>query len=57
MKKLGMYWKKENDFGNSWFWWSAPIETQAYLIESFNEIERMRKQLMIRTWLIKTQTN
>jgi hypothetical protein len=57
-EELGMYWK-ENDFGNSWFWWSAPIETQALLIEAFNEIGKDTKTVDdLRTWLIKNkQTN
>ena len=32
--ELGMYWK-ENE--NSWYWYQAPIETQALMIEVFSE--------------------
>jgi hypothetical protein len=56
--ELGMYWK-ENAFGKSWFWWYAPIETQALLIEAFNEINNDQKTVDdLKTWLIKNkQTN
>jgi hypothetical protein len=57
-EEMGMYWK-DNSFGRSWFWWHAPIETQALLIEAFNEIGRDTKTVDdLRTWLIKNkQTN
>lgn len=32
--EMGMYWKKNT---NSWYWYKAPIETQALLIEVFSE--------------------
>ena len=35
-EELGMYWKENT---NSWYWYQAPIETQALLIEAFSEIE------------------
>src|SRR5690606_19076879 len=34
--ELGMYWKENT---TSWYWYQAPIETQALLIEAFSEIE------------------
>ncbi len=57
-EELGMYWK-ENSFGRSWFWWYAPIETQALLIEAFYEITNDKKIVDdLKTWLIKNkQTN
>ena len=56
--ELGMYWK-ENAFGRSWFWWYAPIETQALLIEAFSEIANDQVTVAdLKTWLIKNkQTN
>ncbi|MFN2438027.1 MAG: alpha-2-macroglobulin family protein, partial [Chitinophagaceae bacterium] len=56
--ELGMYWK-ENSYGRSWFWWYAPIETQALLIEAFSEISNDQKTVDdLKTWLIKNkQTN
>ena len=57
-EELGMYWK-EVSFGRSWFWWHAPIETQALLIEAFSEISKETGVVDdLRTWLLKNkQTN
>ncbi len=57
-EEMGMYWK-DNRFGYSWFWWYAPIETQALLIEAFGEIGNDTKTVDdLRTWLVKNkQTN
>jgi len=57
-EEMGMYWK-DNQFGYSWFWWYAPIETQSLLIEAFNEIGNDAKTVDdLRTWLVKNkQTN
>jgi hypothetical protein len=53
-----MYWK-DNSYGYSWYWWQSPIETQALMIEAFEEISK--DQLVVdglKTWLIKNkQTN
>ena len=57
-EEFGMYWK-ENEFGRSWFWWYAPIETQSLLIEAFSEISNDTKTVdNLKTWLLKNkQTN
>ena len=57
-EEMGMYWK-DNSFGYSWFWWYAPIETQALMVEAFIEITKDIKTADgLRTWLIKNkQTN
>ena len=57
-EETGMYWK-DNSFGHSWFWWYAPIETQALMVEAFTEINKDTKTSDdLRTWLIKNkQTN
>lgn len=61
--ELGMYWKANT---NSWYWYQAPIETQALLIEAFSEagnvIQNEAKNLEIidnlKIWLLKNkQTN
>lgn len=56
--ELGMYWKDQR-YGYSWFWWYAPIETQALLIETFAEVGRDTKTVDdLKTWLLKNkQTN
>ncbi|MES1214970.1 MAG: alpha-2-macroglobulin, partial [Bacteroidota bacterium] len=55
-EELGMYWK---DLNGGWFWYEAPIETQALLIEAFQEIGKDTKTVDdLRTWLLKNkQTN
>ncbi|MFV9550073.1 alpha-2-macroglobulin family protein [Algibacter sp. PT7-4] len=55
-EELGMYWKANT---NSWFWYQAPIETQALLIEVFSEIEADTKTIdNLKIWLLKNkQTN
>lgn len=51
--EIGMYWK-EVAFGNSWWWWHAPVETQSLLMEAFHEVGKDAKAADdIRTWLIK----
>ncbi|MCB0444789.1 MAG: TonB-dependent receptor plug domain-containing protein, partial [Gelidibacter sp.] len=54
--ELGMYWKENT---NSWYWYQAPIETQALLIEAFSEIENDTKTIdNLKIWLLKNkQTN
>ena len=51
-----MYWK---DARRGWFWYEAPIERQALLIEAFQEIGKDTKTVDdLRTWLLKNkQTN
>ncbi|MCF7561174.1 carboxypeptidase-like regulatory domain-containing protein [Sabulilitoribacter multivorans] len=55
-EELGMYWKENT---NSWFWYQAPIETQALMIEAFAEIENDTKTIdNLKIWLLKNkQTN
>jgi len=54
--ELGMYWKENT---NSWYWYQAPIETQALLIEAFSEIENDITTIdNLKIWLLKNkQTN
>ncbi|NOT51550.1 MAG: alpha-2-macroglobulin [Chitinophagaceae bacterium] len=55
-EELGMYWK---DLRSGWFWYEAPIETHALLIETFQEVGKDTKTVDdLRTWLLKNkQTN
>lgn len=62
-EELGMYWKANT---NSWYWYQAPIETQALMIEAFSEagttIQNEAKNLAtideLKIWLLKNkQTN
>ena len=54
--ELGMYWKENT---NSWYWYQAPIETQALMIEVFSEIENDVSTIdNLKIWLLKNkQTN
>ncbi len=55
-EELGMYWK-ENVAG--YYWYQAPIETQALLIEAFDEVADDQKSVeSMKVWLLKNkQTN
>jgi len=55
-EELGMYWKDQR---NGWFWYQAPIETHALLIETFQEVGKDVKTVDdLKTWLLKNkQTN
>jgi uncharacterized protein YfaS (alpha-2-macroglobulin family) len=55
-EELGMYWKDQTA---GWFWYQAPIETQALLIEAFQEAGKDTKSVDdLRAWLLKNkQTN
>ncbi|MEZ4840547.1 MAG: MG2 domain-containing protein [Flavobacteriaceae bacterium] len=55
-EELGMYWKENTA---SWFWYQAPVETQALMIEVFSEIENDTKTIDdLKVWLLKNkQTN
>jgi len=54
--EMGMYWKS-NVAG--WYWYQAPIETQALLIEAFDEVlNDMESVESMKVWLLKNrQTN
>ncbi len=62
-EELGMYWKSNT---NSWYWYQAPIETQALMIEAFSEIGKDSDMHQnetetidnLKIWLLKNkQTN
>jgi uncharacterized protein YfaS (alpha-2-macroglobulin family) len=49
--ELGMYWK---DNENGWFWYQAPIETQALLIEVYDEVAKDKDKVdELKVWLLK----
>lgn len=54
--ELGMYWKENTA---SWYWYQAPIETQALMIETFSEIKNDVTTVdNLKIWLLKNkQTN
>jgi len=54
--ELGMYWKENK---GSWYWYQAPIETQALMIETFAEVKPNQTKIdQLKVWLLKNkQTN
>ncbi len=52
-EELGMYWK---DRSAGWFWYEAPVESHALLIEAFQEVGKDTKTVDdLRTWLLKNK--
>src|SRR5690606_16373722 len=51
-EEMGMYWK---DYANrNYYWYQAPIESQALLIEAFTEVDKNPKTIDdLKTWLLK----
>jgi Bacterial Alpha-2-macroglobulin MG10 domain/Alpha-2-macroglobulin family/MG2 domain len=51
-EEFGMYWKEFNTCG--YYWYQAPIESHALLIEAFSEIENKTETINdLKTWLLK----
>lgn len=49
-EEMGMYWKHER----GWFWYQAPIETQAVMVEVFDEVAADAKAVEeLKIWLLK----
>ncbi|MDJ1471666.1 alpha-2-macroglobulin family protein [Xanthocytophaga flava] len=49
-EEMGMYWK--NEYG--YYWYQAPIETQALLIEVYDEVANDQKAVdELKVWLLK----
>ncbi|WP_158542148.1 alpha-2-macroglobulin family protein [Pedobacter chinensis] len=54
--ETGMYWMKNQ---SGWWWYQSPVETQALLIEAFDEVAKDAKSVEeMKIWLLKNkQTN
>ncbi len=51
-EELGMYWKEWTNGG--YYWYQAPIESQALMIEAFTEIDKNTTTINdLKTWLLK----
>lgn len=49
-EEMGMYWRQKR----GWYWYEAPVETQAMLIEAFAEVEKNTKAIeQMKVWLLK----
>ncbi|HZL12339.1 MAG TPA: alpha-2-macroglobulin family protein [Prolixibacteraceae bacterium] len=50
-EEMGMYWRNEK---RAWYWYQAPVETQALLIEAFDEVSHDQKLVEeMKIWLLK----
>lgn len=50
-EEMGMYWK---DINEGYYWYQAPIESQALLIEAFDEVANDKKSVEdMKVWLLK----
>lgn len=51
-EELGMYWKEWTSPG--WYWYQAPIESQALMVEAFTDIDKDIPTIdALKAWLIK----
>lgn len=51
-EEMGMYWK----YNQGYWWYEAPIETQALLIEAFDEVAKDLKSVEeMKIWLLKNK--
>jgi uncharacterized protein YfaS (alpha-2-macroglobulin family) len=51
-EEMGMYWKENYGY----YWYEAPIEMQALMIEAFDEINNDSKSVDdLKTWLVKSK--
>jgi uncharacterized protein YfaS (alpha-2-macroglobulin family) len=52
-EEMGMYWK---DNYEGYYWYQAPVETQALLIEAFDEVANDKKSVDdLKVWLLKSK--
>ncbi|OFY69129.1 MAG: hypothetical protein A3G23_06165 [Bacteroidetes bacterium RIFCSPLOWO2_12_FULL_37_12] len=50
-EEMGMYWKAQS---STWYWHSAPVETQSMLIEAFEEVAQDTASVeSMKVWLLK----
>lgn len=50
--EMGMYWKDLSTGG--YYWYQAPIESQAMMVEAFTDIDKSNKTIDdLKTWLLK----
>ena len=54
-EEMGMYWK---DVTEGYLWYEAPVETQALLIETFDEVANDKDAVEeMKVWLLKQKAN
>lgn len=52
-EEMGMYWKENYE---GYYWYQAPVESQALLIEAFDEVANDKKSVDdLKVWLLKSK--
>ncbi len=52
-EEMGMYWKENYE---GYYWYQAPVEAQAMMIEAFDEVANDKKSVDgLRVWLLKSK--
>lgn len=52
-EEMGMYWKEYTE-GSRYYWYQAPIETHAMMIEAFSDVDKNTNTVDdLKTWLLK----
>jgi hypothetical protein len=54
-EEMGMYWKEMYE-QSGWWWYEAPIESQALMVEAFDEVGHDTVSVEeLKTWLLKSK--
>jgi len=55
-EEMGMYWKEMYEGSGSWWWYEAPIESQALMVEAFDEVSHDTASVEdLKAWLLKSK--
>ena len=55
-EEMGMYWKEMYEGDGYWWWHQAPIESQALLVEAFDEVTHDTVSVEdLKAWLLKSK--
>ncbi|MFH0921433.1 MAG: alpha-2-macroglobulin family protein [Fibrobacterota bacterium] len=53
-EEMGMYWREM--YAQSWYWYNAPIESQALMVEAFDEVAHDTTSVEdLKAWLLKSK--
>jgi hypothetical protein len=55
-EEMGMYWKEMYEGGGRWWWYQAPVESQALMVEAFDEVSHDTVSVEdLKAWLLKSK--
>ncbi|HUI93049.1 MAG TPA: alpha-2-macroglobulin family protein [Chitinivibrionales bacterium] len=55
-EEMGMYWKEMYEGNGYWWWYEAPIESQALMVEAFDEVAHDTVSVEdLKAWLLKSK--